>query len=129
MNQPTPAGATHLTILVPDETVKTVEPARPTDSELRPGEVVEDALVPAFIRKRLIKDVRVPLDKIEAQIRKAEQEVAAILASLQTATQSGYQLKEVHVLVGISGRGSVGVVSAGGRSKPHTCLFAALNTD
>jgi hypothetical protein len=110
MNEPTPAATTHLTVLVPDETV---EPARRTDSELGPGGVEDQALVPAFIRKRFIKDVQLPVDKIKKEMERVEQEVDALLASLKTATQTGYQLKEVQVLVGISGQGSIGVVSAG----------------
>ncbi len=101
--------ATHLTVLVPDETTEVIR--KPT-TPVRPGEFREEGLVEE-VRKRLFKDKKIPFDKIENELTRVELEIDALLAKLKAKTTAGYELSQVQVMVGVSAQGSIALVTAG----------------
>ncbi|MGD0928296.1 MAG: hypothetical protein ABR926_24245 [Streptosporangiaceae bacterium] len=55
----------------------------------------------------------IALDKIHSELDRVQAELDDVLASIDTQPKHGFHLTEVEVSLGISGEGSIGVVSAG----------------
>ncbi len=95
----------YLTILVPDQGQGSV---RGTQVENRSEEDREEtlfSLIPVAVSQ-------VPLDKVKAEMGEVEQQIDQLLSGLKS-TAAGYQLAQIQVSVGISGQGSIGIVTAG----------------
>jgi hypothetical protein len=98
----------YLTILVPDQGQGSVSG---TQIESRPEEDREEALF-SLIPHVPVSVSQVPLDKVKAEMGEVEQQIDQLLSGLKS-TAAGYQLAQIHVSVGISGQGSIGIVTAG----------------
>jgi hypothetical protein len=55
----------------------------------------------------------IALNKIHSELDRVQAELDDVLASIDTQPKHGFRLTEVEVSLGISGEGSIGVVSAG----------------
>ena len=101
------APTTGLTVLREEEELVTVSPEA---TPLRPGETSEHA--GGFFR-RMIKPHNLDVTGMQEQLNGVQTQVDQLLVDLAKQTKSGFHLKEVEVMIGISGQGSIGVVTAG----------------
>jgi hypothetical protein len=103
---------TKLTLIVPESTsevsVAGTVPAAQEDFE-------EQALpVPEFVQRIFShKAKEVDLAPVKSGLMKIQTEVADLLSEINTSTVAGFRLSSVEVSPGISGGGTIGVVTAG----------------
>jgi len=117
MNKDVEPSTSFLTILAPDESVVSQLPkASPTHGDTQA--FLSIAHLPISVNQ-------VPLDKVKAEMGQVEQQIDQLLSGLKS-TAAGYQLSQIQVAVGISGQGSIGIVTAGMQAS-ITLVYSASN--
>jgi hypothetical protein len=117
MNDEQDRATSFLTVLVPDQT------AASHLTEASPENQYMDVFL--SIPHLPISVNQLPLDKVKAEMGQVEQEIDQLLAGLKS-TAGGYELSQVQVSVGISGQGSIGIVTAGMQAS-ITLVYSAPN--
>src|ERR1700688_4073237 len=60
---------------------------------------------------KLVKPKKISVDKIRTEMARFEREIDGLLAMISTRTAGGYDLTQVQIMVGVSGQGSIAVVT------------------